>query len=307
MNHYTPTLIKKELDSWVIGNEDAKKTLAILGYNHYLRFYKASQGLDEGPNPPRLTGLVWGSPGSGKTYLIDKLSDYLHFPICHIDCTTLTRPGFQGTDIISYLQTYIDDYRFSPLDDYLNYGILYFDEFDKLLHPISTTNDENWNNVLQSSLLTVIDGREVTIRSRVLDTKKMLVLFSGAFSEIKSHVTSVDRLGLIKREKEDDPAFRKSLKHAGLLPELISRINVITQTEKLSKSQIRDLILNSGDAIIRQFEASFLLSGEILELSDNDINFIIDRVYDSPDGVRLIKSTMFELLKEKMFALEVKT
>lgn len=300
-----PQRIYDELSKSVVGQDDAKKTLSIVAYNHLLRFQRNCTSEYLAP-PPRLTTMIIGNTGSGKSLMCNKLCDYLGLPICKIDATMLVPSGASGDNIIDKLIEYKQQNKYN--DNY-NYGVIYIDEIDKLFR--TNLSDESHNagyySSLMYSLLTVIDGTHNEIDG--LDTNKLLFIFSGAFefsSAAKKsrsgdigfkadHTSKCDNSTLSREDIEE---------HSGIPRELLARINVITQTYQLSRDEIRDVLTNCAEAVLPQFESTFLMGGSQLELTNDELDAIIEKVHKSKYGMRYNKTILFEYLKDKLFSLK---
>lgn len=301
----SPEQIFHELGKYIKGQEDAKKTLAITSYNHLLRLKRNQVAQEHLASPPRLTVLITGPTGTGKTKLCNVLGNYLNVPFYHIDASFLSSPHGTGDNIQDHLKEYATQNRYKELK---NYGIIYVDEVDKLFqyNPNSGDNNSTYNNHVVASLLTYIDGTNTDLPD--LDTSKLLFIFSGSFEYInklksgqsrpigfKTGLTQDSHAGLSREEIEE---------YSGIPREFLARLNVITQTYKLSRDEIRDILTNCIDAIIPQFEATFLLSGEKIDLSSAELDAIIEKIYESKYGMRYCKSVVFEHFKDKIFTLK---
>lgn len=307
MTAYSPSYIKSELDKYVSGQEDAKKALSILGYNHWLRMYHAGNRFDNLPEPPRLTGLICGPTGTGKTLLIDSLCKIMDLPVLKLDATQLSNPGYVGMDLGDYMESYIEKYRNDYKADLLGRGICFIDEVDKL------NSDGNWfQEKIQSTLLTVLEGTEYQINKfDSLNTKNMLFILAGAFEAQydKRKTTDIGFKGLVKgpghfKDNYTSPLTRKELESSGLKRELIGRISVTTYTTHLTKDMIREALSTVSDNPLDQYHSMFLMSGAYEDSDEKDIDEIVDKIYESPYGMRHAKSILFEHFRDRIFQLE---
>ncbi len=314
---FSPKNIKDELDMIAVGQEDAKRTLSILAFNHFCRYYRNVNMPHVLTPPPRLTGFITGPTGSGKTLMIKALAQYLNLPFLIIDAVGLTMPGFSGTSIHDHFMDYINTYRKSYLWDVIEYGIIYIDEFDKLGgSTIETTKSGDWHRDIQTSLLTIIDGTLLPLSEghhivHRLNTEKMLFIFSGAFEYTMKNRKVAKTIGYHSNHEEENkkltaPLTREEIEQSGIIRELIGRISVITSTSRLSKDEIRKVIFDCRDAIFLQYQALFIIGGVYnFELTEVEIIDIIDKVHKADYGMRYLKSIIFEILKEKIFELHI--
>lgn len=314
----TPRGILTALSETVVGQEDAKKALSILGYNHYVRvardrvFYKEDEVV-------RLTGLIMGPTGTGKTLMCEELGKLLNLPFFKIDCTTLCQPGWKGLSIYDFLGHYILKYDSDPwMKGLLDYGIIYLDEFDKLGGKGTSDNHGVHATSTQQTLLTVLDGSEVDITLkngtvRKLDTKKMLFILSGAFEGVYNERTNNSgSIGFNASLKDSGQTYLKPLTvkeiaKAGMIKELLGRISVVTSTGRLSKEHIKRIITEPKNNILSQYKTLFKLgSAATLEITDAIIDKIVDKVFEQEEnlGIRYIKSLLFLELQDLIMELQ---
>lgn len=301
----SPQDIYNELSKSVVGQDDAKKSLSIVIHNHLMRYKRNVSTAEYMASPPRLTLLITGPTGSGKTSMVSAATKIMGLPFYTIDATSLVPHGGDGSTIADYLKKY---HRLNSHYDNYNYGIIYIDEIDKLFRydPSGRDNNSNYMNMTVHSLLSIIDGVENTLPDLHVD--KLLFIFSGAFEYINSTKGSLSRpIGYNVNIVNDDQhkMSREDIEKFSAIPkELLARINVITQTYELSEAEIKDVLTNCTDAILPQFESTFLLGGSKLELSNEELDDIVKEVKKSPYGMRISKSILFDRLKEKMFRLK---
>lgn len=302
----SPISIYDSLSNYVVGQDDAKRALSIVAYNHLNRIYRDKEE-EELASPPRLTTLIIGATGTGKSLLCQSLCKYLKLPYFQIDATTIANPHGADKDIKDYLTDYYNEFKYK--NELYDYGVIYIDEIDKLFRydPDSGDNNSNYSNGVIYSLLTTIDGSHNSIPN--LDTNKLLFVFSGAFEYslmMKNRISApIGFNSDLLRDKTRDILTREDIENFSAIPrELLARINVITQTFPLSKEEIKEVLINCQDAIVPQFESTFLLSGSKLELTEEELDAIIEKVYNSKYGMRYNKTVIFEILKDRMFKLK---
>ena len=314
----SPKRIRTELDKAVSGQSEAKDTLAIVAYNHILRYYNdVETKYDIGP--PRLTCLLTGPTGCGKTLLIDTLADIVNLPYMKIDATTLTMPGFVGTSLGDYIQLMHDKYQRTDLGSRLDRAIVFIDEIDKLGMPASSTHHGNHNKVIQGSLLTLLDGSEVysesnSRRAGPYDTKNMLFILAGAFEEVyikrAKDGVSIGFNASVEDSVDNNaqhyklPLSHKELEDSGLIRELIGRISVTSSIYKLSKDELRWALESVYDSMLSQYTTTFALSDTYLPVTEEDIDAIVDKLYNSRYGMRHARSILFDHFKDQLLALE---
>lgn len=320
MSEYIPSPkeIKAYLDQYIVGQEQAKRDISILGYNHFMRWYRTqiTPTNESLATPPKLSGLITGPSGSGKTFMCTKLAEYLDIPILTIDATALSVPGYKGVSIYDMFTKYIEEYRGTPKFDYISRGILYIDEIDKLGGTLETSNAGNWMERLQQSLLTIMDGTKIKIKTSSwsefdINTETMLIITSGSFAAI-NRARAKDSsygIGFTTNHADKDvalhsPVTRDELEKHGMISEFIGRLNIISYTNKLSIDELKDIVHNCCDSFTDQFESLFLMSGTSLGLTDEDIDNIVYKAYDSPYGARYLKSMLFDYIHHRLFDLE---
>lgn len=314
----SPMYLKRELDKYIAGQEEAKQVLSILGYNHHLRFYNhmlTTNGYDYcASSPPRLNGLITGPTGTGKTFLIETMANILNFPYLKLDATQISRSGFVGDSFVDHIKALEDKYMHTPMYDYLDRAIIFIDEIDKLGGKSTTTNSDDHNREVQYSLLSFVDGMEVNSKATRsnFDTNKMLFLFGGAFENVyRSRLDKKQEIGFHGTSKDEKVIFdvdldREELEDAGLVRELLGRIHVITHTSKLTREQIKHVLTGVEDNLWNQFQSIFNLSDvHIPELSDDELSGILDKLeLKNNYGMRFVKSVLFKHFQERLFHLD---
>lgn len=319
----SPMWIKKELDKVVAGQDEAKKSLSILGYNHHLRLqgrvlsaHHVEIGASSKPNtPPRLTGLITGPTGTGKTYLVETLANLLGFPYLKIDATQIARHGFSGVSMDEYINALQEKYKGTIQADYLDTAIIFIDEIDKLGKKSTSTQSDDHNREIQNSLLTFVDGLKATRTSNrsagEMDTTKMLFLFGGAFGDVyQQRLDKKQGLGFHGESKDKEKIYsenlsRDEIESGGVIRELLGRIHVITHTTKLSRSQIKEVMFSVRGNLVDQFQSIFNLSGvHMPDLTDNELDTILEKIEENEYGMRYVKTILFDHFKDQLFHLD---
>lgn len=309
LNKLSPRFIHEELDKVVAGQQEAKETLSIVSYGHVMRLCNAVERkhLIE---PPRFTTFIVGPTGTGKTLLVSTLAEILDLPFMKIDAMHLVVPGFSGMSMLEHLEELY--YRVNRKSDLFNRSIIFIDEFDKLCEASPTTHHVNHNQQIQNSILSILDGSVMTgKRNNDIDTRNMLFILGGAFENIykkRSHAST--QVGF-KAEKFIEPELPyktplkfKELEEAGIVREILGRISVITPVYKLSKPEIKHALTEVSNSILEQFATLFYIHQKDLPLKDQDLDSIVDELYNSPYGMRNAKQILFDYFKEHMLNLE---
>ena len=276
-----PKELYNKLNEYVIGQDDAKKTLSIAVYNHYKRL--RSDKIDKS------NILMIGPSGSGKTLLCKTLAKFLSVPFVICDATTFTQAGYIGEDVESMLtKLYIESgYDIKSTER----GIIFIDEIDKISEVKTTGRDASGLGV-QQALLKFLEGSKVNVPTKlgkqqncdtiVIDTNNILFVCSGAFVNLKEH--SID--GLID---------------FGLIPELIGRLPIIVETKELSQEDIKRIITEPKNNILDQYKELFRLDGIELMFNEDALELIYKACYESKLGARGIRSVFETVLKDAMF------
>ena len=322
----TPSQIKTHLDQYVIGQDEAKKTLSVAVYNHYKRL---RQNKKSDVEIQKSNILMIGSTGSGKTYLAQSLAKFLGVPFAIADATTLTEAGYVGEDVENILLTLLQNADFD--NKLAEKGIVYIDEIDKLSRKsdnVSTTRDVGGEGV-QQALLKIIEG---TI-SRVplsggrkhpqadcinLDTSNILFICGGAFSGLEKIVHkgsdskpigfNADIKGVPTKDTLDlSDVQQKDLVKYGLMPELIGRLPVITTLNPLSESDLVRILTEPKNALTKQYQELLAMDGVNLEFEDDALKRIAELAIKKEIGARGLRSIIEKAMQNVMFSIPDRT
>lgn len=319
-----PHIIKGKLDEYVVGQEHAKKEIAVAVYNHYKRLAAEKNRKDDDIEIEKSNMMMIGPTGSGKTYIVKTLAKLLQVPIAITDATTLTEAGYIGDDVESVLSKLLADADNDV--EAAEHGIVFIDEIDKISKKRNTHSRDVSGEAVQQGLLKLLEGAEVEVPvgatnknamvpMTTINTKNILFICGGAFPDLDDIIkrrlrkqTSIGFKADLKDKYDNDKKIlskvtTEDLREYGMIPEFLGRLPILFSVDELDKEMLIKILGDPKNAILKQYERLLELDEVQLIFSDGAKEVIAEKALEKKTGARALRAIIEEFMLDIMYEI----